>query len=275
MAEIYHIELSNFGSGNNSLFFVEDIQMCMCVIVPEIRNLHKEPVESVALSAFTKLKIKLDGLKYRLDQMASQQPNVDSFGDEEQLPYRYYYGYEDPNQDGWQRSAIVRAKTLIFDALSFYHILCMHLYSDVSRMRQLAKDMRNDNTALNEQHRKAQDSRRHFVSHWADTFKASAALHHASQILTLHQNLALDCEFEKRGLDAITFAGLRTAMLIVWAFCMFGHKPCFHCDSHPDANNKIYAEIDGLQVCLCNTDELVQKFRGFCPERWGLPEMEI
>jgi hypothetical protein len=275
MSELYHIELSNFGPGNNSLFFVEDIQMCMCATVPEIRQLHKEPVESVAQSMFSVLKLKLDGLKCRLDQMASQQPNPASFGDEEHLPYRYYYGYEDPSQEGWQIAAIMRAKTLIFDALSFYHVLCMHLYSHVSKMRQLDKDLRNDNTVLNERHRNAQDLRRLFIGQWADTFKASAALHHANQILSLHQSLALDCEFEKRGLDHMTFVGLRTAMLIVWTFCMFGHKPCFHCDSSPDANNKIYVEIDGLQVCLCNTHELVEKFRAFCPERWGLPEMDI
>jgi hypothetical protein len=275
MAEMYNKALSNPGPGN-PLVFVEDIQMCMCVIQPTIRRLHKEPVDSIAGAILNGLKMQLDGMKYKLDQMASQQPSLVSFGEEQYLPYRYYYGYEDQNKDGWQRPAVVRVKTLIFDALSLYHVLGMHLYSDVFKIRQLAKDLESHDMALSETHRKAQDSRKDFVSNWANSYNSKAAIFHADQILNLHKSLALDPDFEKRGLDSITYGGLRTAMLIVWAFCMFGRNLCQACDT---SGNRVpstdYIDIDGLQVCVCNTNNLVDKFRSFTPERWSLPETGI
>ncbi|KAG9236530.1 hypothetical protein BJ875DRAFT_222212 [Amylocarpus encephaloides] len=263
-------------SAENGIVLIEDLQLLMYSMQAPLRRLHQEPIPQIAFASSDSLKTQLDAIKIRLDQMTSQDSDPTRFGDEKFIPYRYYYGYESHIEANWQKAAITKAKTLLFDALSLYHLLGIHLYTDVALIRQLMKDLASDPKLLNKRHKHAQELRRTLITTWGGSCAAKAALCHANSIVTLHKRLSLDPQFERRGLDPITYVALSTSVLIVWAFCIFGQSHCQICTvTNGGLTSKTYIEIDGIQVCVCRLNPLMEKFRSYLPERWEFPQIAL
>ncbi|CAG8981978.1 hypothetical protein HYALB_00004844 [Hymenoscyphus albidus] len=252
---------------------IEDVQLCMQGMYHKIRQLYHGSVElRASLEVLRETwRIELDRLKMRLDQMVALGFNITSADEDQQPLLRFYRGFEDHSDLDWANSIIRRAKTLIFDSLLLYHILSIHLDSDLHSIRQTARDFNpTTNVELNDRHKNLQDKRAKSTTSWANSPGAQSALIHAKEILILHKSLTEDSEFDKTGLDPIAYGALCTSILVVWGFSMFSINRCEICFNQPEQVHNHF-DIEGIPVCACTSNIIADRYRSYLPERWEMP----
>lgn len=306
MASLILDTTSHPSRSTDDLIIVEDLQLCISAMQGKIRDFwvtfRAYPPEKEMEAARDILKRRLEKLEHRLNQISTQDTKNVKFGEEQHLPMRYYYSFEDHSKPGWQMIVSQRPATLIFDTLMLFHLLNLHLYSDVHTISQVAKDLNTTNQPiLSEYHQKAQNQRIDSVRYWATTVSARRALCHAAHILYFHQNLAATQHKRSTALDPICYVALSTGALLIWTFCTFNtyQSPIWPypsiqlnndpatpavnilnlcCDPRTETRMEFWVEtgsgplveIDGVELCFANVDRLIGKFKGLIPAEWKL-----
>jgi hypothetical protein len=290
---------------------IEDLQLCVCALQSNIWRLSQHARDSGENEISTvlqkdSLRRRLDALKCRLDQMAHQTTEGVDFGDENPLPLRHYYGFEDQSHPGWQLEVIARVKSLSFDTLMLYHLFSLHLLAEIGTLTQLAKDQ--STTTTYERHRKAREQRVCATERWTRTPIARQALCHAVEILVEHQAIFHEASkttgLEKNTLDPMSYVALSCAALVVWAYGTFGVHKCDMCapestsasaagvipvveltefsglNSQQENEKESWLEmragcrvqLQGIPLCQCNMKFLMTLFRVCLPEGWEVAD---
>jgi hypothetical protein len=287
---------------------IEDIQVYICAIQPGIWKVcdhgeHSSDCEiSIVLQKDT-LRRRLESLKVIINRIANQKPDSAEFGQENCLPYRHYFGYEDHTQPGWQKVVIARANDLLFDTFILYDMFSLHLYAEIGLFTRLAKDQFLDPLReASQRHCQAREQRQVHIKEWVETPTARQALCHAVAILHAHQSL--NPEFKENrasdiySLDPIAYAGLAAGALVVWAYstfnklgceaCLLGSRmnhfrvveltnwttPCPQLEKEKETWLEMGAampvQLHGIELCKCNADLLTNLFRIYLPPDWEL-----
>ena len=287
---------------------VEDIQLGICAMRSRIWQLlertRDDPASEVS-NAIERdsLKRRLDAWKHWLLQIPIQQTDQLDFSQEQHLAMRYYYGIEDHSQPGWQLIVFDRPKNLIFDTLTLYHLLNLHLYAEIRELTQLAKDKLRvqPTSALGEKFRNAAERREDSTRIWAESASVRRALCHATDILVSYNSIS---GLENNQVDPIAYVALSVSALVIWGYCMFGGKGCPACISEGQIlpfigapvieltkwsgsrSSQIFEKdketwiemggcrgaVTGLLLCRCNIDLLVARFRTCIRDGWNVAD---
>lgn len=287
---------------------IEDIQLYICAIQPSIWKVsghgdYSSDCEiSIVLQKDT-LRRRLESLKERLDQITNQNSHNVQFGQEQCLPYRHYFGYEDQSHPGWKNIVTARVKDLLFDTFILYNIFSLHLYAEIGILNRLAKDQSLDPLRkVSARHCHAREQRQLYIQKWVEAPTARQALCHAVAILHAHQNLNPDLQqnrvIDKYTLDPMAYAALAVGALVVWAYSTFNKLGCEACflgsrsnafhvveltnwtNSTPQLEKEketwlemgaaTPVQLHGIELCKCNTDLLTNLFRIYLPPDWEL-----
>ncbi|EKD13377.1 hypothetical protein MBM_08460 [Drepanopeziza brunnea f. sp. 'multigermtubi' MB_m1] len=284
--------------GNETPMLVEDTQTCLAALQSSIWKACASPASQVGLVLQKdSLRRQLDNIKSRLDTILNQDSGVLEFGQEEHLPLRYYYGYEDHARPGWQNVVVARVKGLLFDTIIFYHLLSLQLFAEVRTLTNLAKDRHlgtvEEASAV---HRQAREQRITSMKQWGATPTARWSLCHAVDILAVHQNIAYHDGAGNgasvRMLDPVAHIAVSVAALVIWVYCTLDIQGCEICtpgsatiielmrwsvsgaqyakekDTWIEEGKGCRVQLQGIQLCSCNVDRLVALFQVFVPESW-------
>jgi hypothetical protein len=287
---------------------IEDIQFYICAIQPSIwkvsdhREYSRDCEISIVLQKDT-LRRRLESLREILDRIAHQNSDSAEFGQEQCLPFRHYFGYEDRSRPGWQNVVTARVKDLLFDTFMLYNVFSLHLYAEIGRITKLANDQSLDPLReASQRHCEAREQRQAHIKKWVETPTARQALCHAVAILHAHQNSNPDLQenrtINKYTLDPMAYAALSVAALVVWAYSTFNKLGCEACflgsrmhqlhvveltdwtTSCPQLEREketwlemgaaFPVQLHGIELCECNIDLLTNLFTIYLPPDWEL-----
>jgi hypothetical protein len=287
---------------------IEDIQFYICAIQPSIwkvsdhREYSRDCEISIVLQKDT-LRRRLESLREILDRIANQNSDSAEFGQEQYLPFRHYFGYEDRSRPGWQNVVTARVKDLLFDTFMLYNVFSLHLYAEIGRITKLANDQSLDPLReASQRHCEAREQRQAHIKKWVETPTARQALCHAVAILHAHQNSNPDLQenrtINKYTLDPMAYAALSVAALVVWAYSTFNKLGCEACflgsrmhqlhvveltdwtTSCPQLEREketwlemgaaFPVQLHGIELCECNIDLLTNLFTIYLPPDWEL-----
>lgn len=253
--------------------FPEDIQMGICSMQSSIWELIEKArdsdVDDATIATFRQVLVKqLDYWKTELDEFSTYDlgdPAAAEARSPRAVPDRYYWGLEDHAQPGWEDVVLARPGGILFDTTQLYHLLSIHIHSDVRNLCRLARHPDAAAAAA--------------AIKWASTACARHALLHAAAILKA--NKADAYRFGGVVAEPLTLMALYVGALVVWAYARFGLGDC--AGEHgagpawPELDAKWvemwgWASMDGLPLCRCVAGELVKRFAVFLPaglEGWG------
>ncbi|CZR56525.1 uncharacterized protein PAC_06414 [Phialocephala subalpina] len=288
---------------------IEDIHLCLCAMQSDIWRHYHNPAPRASCEFDNvlrrdTLRRQLDGLNSRLDQILAQNLSLSDlgFGQEVYLPYRYYYGYEDHTQPGRQETVTTRVKSILFDTVMLYFLLSLHLAVDIRKIAQITKDRRPDTIEeLSEVHRVARVQRHTSMKDWAATPAARFALCQSVDVLVAYQNFkrGSGTSANVRTLDPICHAALSVGALVVWTFCKYYDYGCDVCTLEPmpvaemtawtmsgsqfskekeswiemgERGTSFRPQLQGIQICQCNTEFLMNLFQVCLPNGWALAD---
>lgn len=285
--------------GNETPMLIEDIQTCICAMQSTIwKSCASNECQVGAVLQKDSLRRQLDNLKTQLDKMLSQFSENAEFGQEKYLPLRYYYGYEDHSQPGWQNIVVSRVKGLHFDTVMLYHLFSLELFAEVRTLTNLAKDRRLGTVEeASTVHRQAREQRLAATKLWGATPAARWSLCHAVDVLVAHQNIGhhdSSClGLTIRTLDPIACIAVCVSALVVWAYCTLDIQGCEVCtpgsatvieltrwsasgpqyekekETWIEEGKGCRVQLQGIQLCSCNVDYLMALFQAYLPEAWS------
>jgi hypothetical protein len=225
------------------------------------------------------------------------------FSDDQCLPYRHYFGYEDQSQPGWQNYIVARVKDLLFDTFMLYNLFSLYLYAEIGTFSKLAKNQSLDPLReASQRHGQLREQHQLHIQKWVETPTARQALCHAVVILHAHQNLDSNLQgdrtFNKYTLEPMAYAALAVGALVVWAYSTFSKLSCEACflgsrlnsfhvveltnwtapglqvdkekDTWIEMGSAIPVQLHGIELCKCNADLLTNLFRIYLPSDWEL-----
>lgn len=288
---------------------IEDIHLCLCAMQSDIWRHYHSPAPRASCefdNVLRKdtLRRQLDRLNSRLNQILAQNISLSEpdFGQEVYLPYRYYYGFEDCALAGWQGIVTTRVKSILFDTVMFYFLLSLHLAVEVRKLTQIAKDQRlNTVEELSEVHRVARVQRHTSMKGWTATPAARFALCQSVDVLVAYQNSNNGSGTSRnvRALDPICHTALCVSALVVWTFCKYYDYGCDVCTLEPmplaemtawsipggqfekekeawiemgERGPSFRPQLQGIQICQCNTQFLMNLFQACLPTGWALAD---
>lgn len=288
---------------------IEDIHLCLCAFQSNVWK-HIQTANSsttcdvdVVLEKDS-LRRHLKRLKSRLDRILAQEISLSNAdcGHETYLPYRYYYGYEDHTQPGWQDVVSLRVKSMLFDTAMLHFLLSLHLSVNIRKLAQIAKDQRLESVEeLSEVHGQARKQRQTYMQGWTFTHAARWALCQSIDVLVAYQECRnrSGTSTNVRSLDPICHAALCTSALVVWAFCNFSDAGCTVCtpESMPIIELTTWSmpgnrfakereswmemgkrgpryrpQVQGIQLCQCNTEFIMAIFQACLPHTWDIAD---
>ncbi|KAG0646616.1 hypothetical protein D0Z07_7504, partial [Hyphodiscus hymeniophilus] len=295
-------------SSVDGLMLVEDIQLGICAMHSKIwhlRELSRDNTGQEISNAIERdwLKRRLDAWKQLMGRIPLQQTDYIDFSQEQHLAMRYYYGCEDHSIPGWQLTVFDRPKNLIFDTIILYHLLSIHVSADIRILTQLAKDKHPGDSVKNEgeKYLKGKEQREASTRAWVKSASVRRALTHATDILVSYNNVS---GLQNSHVDPIVFIALSVSALIVWAYCMHGGEGCPDCLSGEqdlpfldtpvveltkwsgpntcqvfEKDRETWIErggcrgaLAGLNLCRCNVDLLMAKFRRCIRQGWNVAD---
>ncbi|KAH7324042.1 hypothetical protein BKA65DRAFT_407375 [Rhexocercosporidium sp. MPI-PUGE-AT-0058] len=284
--------------GLEQSMLIEDIQTCICAMQSAIWKVGTfDEYQVTAVLQRDSLRRQLNNLMARLNQMFSQFPDTSDFGEENSLHLRYYFGFEDPAQPGWQNVVVARVKSLLFDAMMLYHLSSLQVFAEIRKIINLTRDRR---LGIVEEastiHRQARELRLAEMKTWGTTPTARRSLCHAVDILVAHQNISHhdgSLGLTIRTLDPVAHIAICVAGLVVWVYCTLDIQGCEICTpggitiieltrwSVPGAiyekekeawiedGNGCRIQLQGIQLCSCNVEYLMALFRVCLPDSWA------
>ncbi|KAH6713950.1 hypothetical protein BKA61DRAFT_53613 [Leptodontidium sp. MPI-SDFR-AT-0119] len=298
----------NSSSAQEQPMLIEDIHLCLCAMQSDIWNLSQSTAFQTDCDTNNVLRKdilrrRLDGLKSRLDQITVQPVSNLNFGQEELLPLRYYYGYEDHNSSNWYDAVTTRVNNMLFDATMLYFLLSLNLSVDVRKITQLARDQQLSTVEdCSEAHRLAREQRQTSMKGWTSTPAVRFALCQAIDVLVAHQTFenGFGTSANARSVGPICHVALCVSALIVWTFCKYCDHGCEICVPRaiPVAeltrwsasgnqfakekedwiemrgqNQTARPQLQGIQFCDCNKAFLKTPFQACLPNGFALAEI--
>jgi hypothetical protein len=288
---------------------IEDIHLCLCAMQSDIWRLSNSGMSSTSCEVNDvlqrdSLRRHLERLNSRLERIIAQPVPVSNldFGHGDHLPYRYYYGYEDHSETGWQEVVSARVKTILFDTVMLYFLLSLHLSVDVPNLSLIAKDQNLSTIEeISEVHRREREQRQVATKGWASAPAARWALCQAIEVFVAYQNFknGAGMSANVRSLDPICHVALCVSALIVWAFCKFYDHGCEMClpgslqiveltawslagkqfekekeewIEAGDRPPRFRPQLQGIQLCQCNIEFVVALFQACLPHGWGIAD---
>ncbi|KAH8654054.1 hypothetical protein BGZ60DRAFT_386749 [Tricladium varicosporioides] len=287
------------------LQLIEDVQLCMCSLQFRIWMLAQvsgtsSPSDPANVYPRDSLQRRLDAFKSQLDRMALQPGDATHHRQNSNSIFRFYYGYEDQSQPGWETIVTARMKDLGFDALMLHHLLNLNLHADIRSLRQLASDQDiTDFSGLPEDRQFLYKQRMRTAASWSESASARRSLFSAVSVMT-HQCLERSGTVHKRANDPIAQVALATSALIIWAYCKFSPPRCQLCTPSINDSPSLSVELtnwcgplvgdmgkdgwiivgkgcpvdlEGIRLCRCNIGILVAKFQVHIQEGWELAQV--
>lgn len=273
---------------------IEDIQVALCSVHSSIYQFHaRVKSQNYSLegreSTQDALESQLTCLKIRLNQITNGPICADSLR-------LQYHGYEDFSVPGWQTLIESRVQTLFFDTSILQHFLNIQHFIDPSRLSQVKNELVIDLTQLSKETQGIIGKRRCNTAKWVASTPGRRALCAAVDVLSEFQNLDMNPCVDRHRLDPIAYIATATAALVVWIHSNFGVYACWSCSIAqgftPTKENVVnlsgvsvgrlsreeWADklphsrttIDGLEMCLCKLDKIIDKYKVFVPESWEL-----
>ncbi|KAG9244516.1 hypothetical protein BJ878DRAFT_421194 [Calycina marina] len=280
----------------DGMLLIEDIQIGLCAMYHDILSLSEKLRHSIDINnAFQRdlLQQQLEFWKIHLVATKFDPPTPAELTREQQRSMRFYYGFEDHTKHGWESVIYARPHSLYFDAAMLYHLLYLHLYTDIRMIKQTAQDLLPGilAAAYGEPYRAAQRKREDNIREFTQTQNMRRALCHSASILVSFDKLSAA---ERAVVDPMYFIALSTAALVVWASCNFANFPCRLCSDLGNTcvtptveltqwsdlrNESIEREmwiekgggliiLDGFPVCICAKELLALRFQERQPADW-------
>lgn len=291
----------------DGIMLTEDIQLGLCSLQSSIWHLSdqlRRNLDTNTAMQRSHLRAQLESWKRLLLRLPFSQSDPINFTQKQHMAMRFYYGFEDHSEPGWQSTVFARPKDLFFDALMHYHLLSIHLYADIRILRQLTQDTSQGDllTVYGSPYEKEKLTRESGTVGWTQTKYARRALYHSAAVLALYNDLS---ELENKMVDPIAFVALSASALVVWAYCTFGDVGCDICRGETrvyrgvnDVELMKWAEtrdddmlakdretwieggggrltLDGTEVCRCHMEQLISKFQSCLPEGWQASRYEM
>lgn len=120
----------------------------------------------------------------------------------------FYHGVENRNVPGWQNVVLSRPRSLIFDTTMLYHLLSIHIHTDIRNLCRIANFQLQNTVELRH--------RRLSASIWATSTSSTAALTHAGKVLELARQEGGDLDGNTA--EPMTHMTLYVGALVVWAW---------------------------------------------------------
>jgi hypothetical protein len=295
----------DFSTPADGLMLVEDIQLGLC----EMQFSMWQMAEKLRQNTDVNNAIQRDTLGRRLEtwhrlllRLPFRQSDNLSLSQDQHMAMRFYYGFENHAESGWQSAVFARPKGLFFDALMLYHLLNLQLYADVRIFRQHERDLSSNDllSVYGQQYEQDRLRRENATREWTNTHYARRALSHSVSTLITYNNLS---RVVNKMVDPIAYVALSVSALVVWTYCTFSHHYCEICPpgtslyvvsenvpiveltkwSESQNDNVLQNEMEmwikigggrpslaGTQLCHCNRDILMARFRNCLPEDWNL-----
>ncbi|KAF7944902.1 uncharacterized protein EAE97_005535 [Botrytis byssoidea] len=288
----------NADSTQEQPMLIEDIHLFLCAIQSDIwkysqNTFFQTDCRSNSVLRKDMLRRRLDRLKSRLDQIIGQVISYSKYNlqHNEPLIFRYYYGSEDHSLPSCHDAVTTRVKSMLFDAVMLHSLLSMHLSVNVNKLIQIARDQRLSTVEeFSEAHRLAREQRRTSMNGWASTTAVRFALCQSVDVLVAQRNLGngSGTPANVQASDPIRYAALCVSALTVWTFCKFCDRGCEICvpGANPvvdlttwsmpgslfekekqawiemgDQGLMVRLQIQGIQLCGCNTASLIDLFQ--------------
>ncbi|KAH6664465.1 hypothetical protein B0J14DRAFT_493611 [Halenospora varia] len=286
------------------LQLIEDAQLCMCSLqfrIWMLAQVSRTSSSSDPANVYPRdsLQRRLDAFKGQLDRMALRPGDAAHHSQNPNSIFRFYYGYEDQSQPGWETIVTSRVKDLSFDALMLHHLLNLNLHADIRSLRQLARDQGiTDVSGLSKDRQFLHAQRMRVAASWSKSASARRCLFSAVSVMT-HQCLERSGTVHKRAIDPIAQVALATSALIIWAYCTFSAPRCQLCmpiiNDSPSLSVELTnwcgplvgdmgkdgwiivgkgcpVDLEGIRLCRCNIGILVAKFQVHIQEGWELAQ---
>jgi len=185
------------------------------------------------------------------------------------VPIEFYMGMEGTSED-WQGIVMKRFDSIKFDTLILYRVLSLYLLSDIRTLQILAeRSICPAGVPLNMDH--CQKTRQ-----WVQQAGSMRALWHAVEVL---KSLRTASHCTEGMLDPICHLAWAMARLVIWAHTSYSNQPCDQCGLHLDLYldrvfelmtakegdceawilNRSRTSIDGIVLCPCNVDRLMDR----------------
>lgn len=271
--------------------FIEDIQLCLCAAWSSIwRMSKKEKLLRTSGPTLSPEKVilqqQLDGLKTRLDRIQNQLFRPQISGQGQYLPSRYYVGHEDSSLPNSAGVAPTRMKHLLLDATMLYHLLCIHISTNVATLVRLTKDKNlTPVEQISETQSQVRIERLGFTKRWATSANARSALCHSVEILLTGQSA-------DRNRDPITDIAHIIAAIVVHTYCALGSCACEICLPNPaipvveltmlgreekdawiEGDGELRPQVQGMQLCRCNAWYFMGLFKAVLPVGWEVADI--
>lgn len=292
---------------------IEDIQTCLCAAWASIWRISKSQ-RLLKLSALNMnpekvaLKRRLDAMQSRLQRIADQIWGIANFGREPYLPSKYYFGSEDSSQSKSNDIVSARIQGLLVDALMLYHLLSLHLSSNIPILVRLAKDQHlTPVEEVSEIQGQARVERLNLTKKWVASSDARRALCHAVDILlanrSVREKVDLDTNVNRKSAqqDPIANVAQAFAALVIWAYSVYSDCACEICLPNPlipvvelsrwsnfgfevyknekdawiDTASDLRPQIQGIQICRCNASYLTETYKSYLPADWEVANMTL
>ncbi|KAI9736935.1 MAG: hypothetical protein M1818_005986, partial [Claussenomyces sp. TS43310] len=262
------------GESRSLLLLAEDVQLAFCATYWDIWHYREHSRNSS--SADNDLQ---DAPRKRLESWSryleclfirhSADEDQNILSGQHIVPMKFYLGQVDESADNWQDAALNRFCSIKFDALILYNSLSLHLLTDIRVLRVLAQNSAYAEGALLDVQYEQK------TKQWAQRRGARQAVWHA---VTIIRSLRTSSEYLAGTLDPVCHLALAVATLVIWAYTSYSNQPCDQCGLHLEsylgsvteimpARSQAWIEaggraaIDGIVLCRCNTEKLLDRIR--------------
>ncbi|KAH7161172.1 hypothetical protein EDB81DRAFT_866684 [Dactylonectria macrodidyma] len=290
--------MDNHSSPAKPLVLLEDVQLALCGLRPEIWNhaqVMRRSTESgrLALNSIPSSGRQLETWKADLDRITHQCSQSFHTGQTEEFPFLAYIGkyHEDPPRA--KARAMTNIKCLASDCRMTYHLQGLQLYADTRIINTVARSMtrsRDDGSSASLRMQKYQSQ----LNAWTSTSESRRALLHAIAVLWEREADLEESQPQKPSVDPIAWLTVSMSALVVWAWLVFSTAACScvpmlsHIDIGVEPRNLqnttqlegwIHsggtAALQSIPLCRCMADGWMARYNALLPHgsrRWELSD---
>ena len=281
----------------DSGLLIEDIQTGLCGIWPSVWRLSTECrrgriSSDESLNGREMIERQLGCWKLQLDGLTRISDSPESHPQSFEVLLRSYAGKETPLDDDYQDKVIKRVVTCLFNCRMLYHLLCLHLYTDMTGTLDVSERL-GLTTAT-------QPSGREVLV--PNNTGNRQALLHAMLALEAYEVAARYTDMSGRSLDAIAHLALAVGAEVVCELLSGSSEPC-RCGTRmaPDVIDLAFEKtssvgfctiverwvstggpvaFNGISICSCRADVWAARFanalqRGSEPWEFGSRAVEM
>ncbi|KAH7136938.1 hypothetical protein B0J13DRAFT_587068 [Dactylonectria estremocensis] len=290
--------MDNPSSPAKSLVLLEEIQLALCGLRPEIWN-HAQVMRRntefgrLVLNSLPSSARQLETWKADLDRITHQCSQSFHTGQTEEFPFSAYIGkyHEDPQRA--KARAMTNTKCLASDCRMTYHLQGLQLYADIRIINTVARSMTHSGDDGSSASLRMQ-KHRSLLNAWASTSESRRALLHAIAVLWEREADLKESQPQKTSVDPIAWLTVSMSALVVWAWLVFSTAACScipilsHIDIGVEPTNlQNTAQLEGwirsggtaalqsIPLCRCRADRWMVRYNALLPHgsrRWELSD---